>query len=209
MERGRVSFEALKHKAIPVLRGSSADAVLSLAHVLLEEGFTTLEVTFTVPNAERVIRELSRLEGVLIGAGTVLNAGDFERAVASGAGFVVSPGLTLLLSGAARVSDVPFLPGVLTPSEVMRALELGFEHLKLFPGELGGVAHLKSLRAPFPGVAFMPTGGVNVDNLEPWVSAGAFAVGIGSSLVGDGQAEGVRGRARALRSALEGLGWAT
>jgi 2-dehydro-3-deoxyphosphogluconate aldolase / (4S)-4-hydroxy-2-oxoglutarate aldolase len=202
-----VSLQRLKHTAIPVLRGSSADAVLSVARVLIDEGFTTLEVTFTVPDAARVIRKLSRLEGMLIGAGTVLNAGDLERAVESGAGFLVSPGLTLALSGAARTSKIPFLPGVLTPSEVMRAIELGFEHLKLFPGELGGVAHLKALRAPFPGVAFMPTGGVSADNLESWVNAGAFAVGIGSSLVGDDDPDGIRVRARGLRTALETVGW--
>ncbi len=204
-----MSFEALRHKAIPVLRGSNADVVLAVARRLIAEGFTTLEVTFTVPDAAQVVTELSLDKNVTVGAGTLLNAANLEAAVAAGARFLVSPGLTPALADAAREVNIPFLPGALTPSEVMVALEAGFDHLKLFPGELGGAAHLKSLRAPFPAVSLMPTGGVSADNLAEWVAAGAFAVGIGSSLIGDGSEAGIKSRARALRVALEAVGWSS
>lgn len=202
-----MNAEFLRHKAVPVLRGNSSEAVMHAAQLLVECGFTTLEVTLTTPGANEVIAALSSAQGVTVGAGTVLSAAQLEVALTAGAKFAVSPGLEPSLLEAAKGSSVPFIPGVFTPSEVMHAINNGFKVLKLFPGELGGVAHLKSLRAPFPNASFMPTGGVNAENLGAWVNAGAIAVGIGSSLIGDGQAGGIRTRARGLRAALEAVGW--
>jgi 2-dehydro-3-deoxyphosphogluconate aldolase / (4S)-4-hydroxy-2-oxoglutarate aldolase len=196
-------------RAIPVLRGHDWKDVLAAGQLLIGEGFKTLEITFTTPNAAHIIRKLAENQEAVVGAGTILDEGQLRAAINAGAQFAVSPGLEPTLLRAARASSVPFIPGVFTPSEVMNALGNGFKVLKLFPGELGGVSHLKSLRAPFPGVSFMPTGGVNADNLEQWVDAGAVAVGIGSSLVGDGNPEGIKTRARAVRASLEAVGWAT
>ena len=194
-------------RAIPVLRGENADKVLEVAHALFEEGFNCLEVTFTVPNAIEVIYELAKLEGVILGAGTVLNVSQVHAAVRAGAHFLVSPGTDAGLIEAAREAKTPMLPGVFTPSEVMQARALGCKVLKLFPGELAGIGHLKSLRGPFPDLNFMPTGGVNNTNIQDWANAGAVAVGIGSSLTGDGELTGIRERARALRTAIEGVIW--
>ncbi|NJK46595.1 MAG: bifunctional 4-hydroxy-2-oxoglutarate aldolase/2-dehydro-3-deoxy-phosphogluconate aldolase [Pleurocapsa sp. SU_196_0] len=174
-------------RAIPVLRGHDWQQVLEAGKLFLEEGFNTLEVTFTTPNAAHVIRKLAENPEAVVGAGTILDESQLRAAINAGAQFAVSPGLEPALLDAARASSIPFIPGVFTPSEVMNAVVNEFKVLKLFPGELGGVAHLKALRAPFPGVAVHATGGVNADNLESWVNAGAFAVGIGSSLVGDGE----------------------
>ena len=196
-------------RAIPVLRGENADKVLEVAHALFEEGFNCLEVTFTVPNAIEVISELAKLEGVVLGAGTVLNVSQVHAAVRAGAQFLVSPGTDAGLIEAAREAKTPMLPGVFTPSEVMQARALGCKVLKLFPGELAGIGHLKSLRGPFPDLNFMPTGGVNNANIQDWANAGAVAVGIGSSLTGEGELGRIRERARALRTTLEGVTWPT
>ena len=217
MERGWVNALELvtQARAIPVLRGKDPDAVLKIAKVLQEEGFKHLEITFTVPDAARVIWELNHLEGAVVGAGTVLDARQLWAAVRAGAKFLVSPGLDgVLLEALDDFRDKlgtdrpPFLPGVFTPSEVMNAVSKGFRVLKLFPGELGGVAHLKSLRGPFPNLHFMPTGGVTNVNLQDWARAGAVCVGIGSSLTGDGDLEGIRVRARELKKVLERVVWA-
>jgi 2-dehydro-3-deoxyphosphogluconate aldolase/(4S)-4-hydroxy-2-oxoglutarate aldolase len=108
-------------KVIPVLRGSNPEAAVELAKVLHEEGFQTLEVTFTVPGALDVIRELCRLEDAIVGARTVLDTAQLEAAVEAGAQFLVSPGLEPKLLETARHSPIPFLPGVFTASEVMQA----------------------------------------------------------------------------------------
>jgi 2-dehydro-3-deoxyphosphogluconate aldolase / (4S)-4-hydroxy-2-oxoglutarate aldolase len=196
-------------RAIPVLRGKSADGVLEVAHVLLEEGFGFLEVTLTVPNALEVMRELSKVNGVIVGAGTVLEVLQYKAAEKAGAGFIVSPGVDISVLEFAKGRKVPLIPGVFTPSEVMCARAYGFTVQKLFPGELGGIAHLKSLRGPFPDLHFMPTGGVNNANIQDWANAGAVAVGIGSSLTGNGDLAGIRIRARELRAVLNGVKWST
>jgi 2-dehydro-3-deoxyphosphogluconate aldolase / (4S)-4-hydroxy-2-oxoglutarate aldolase len=194
-------------RAIPVLRGKNADNVLEVAHVLLEEGFKFLEVTLTVPNALEVMHELSKIDGAIVGAGTVLGVAPYKAAEKAGAKFVVSPGVDISVLEFAKGRQVPMIPGVFTPSEVMCARANGFTVLKLFPGELGGVGHLKSLRGPFPDLHFMPTGGVNNANIQDWANAGAIAVGIGSSLTGDGGLNGIRARARELKVVLDGVTW--
>jgi 2-dehydro-3-deoxyphosphogluconate aldolase / (4S)-4-hydroxy-2-oxoglutarate aldolase len=196
-------------RAIPVLRGKSANSVLEVAHVLLEEGFKFLEVTFTVPNALEVMRELSKIDGAIVGTGTVLEVAQYKAAEKAGAKFIVSPGVDVSILEFAKGRKAPLIPGVFTPSEVMCARAYGFKVLKLFPGELGGIGHLKSLRGPFPDMHFMPTGGVNNANIQDWANAGAIAVGIGSSLTGDGGLAGVRARARELRAVLDGAKWST
>jgi 2-dehydro-3-deoxyphosphogluconate aldolase / (4S)-4-hydroxy-2-oxoglutarate aldolase len=194
-------------RAIPVLRGKSADSVLEVAQVLLEEGFKFLEVTFTVPNALEVMREISKMEGAIVGAGTVLEITQYKAAEKAGAKFIVSPGVDVSVLEFAKGRKTPLLPGVFTPSEVMCARAYGFSVLKLFPGELGGIGHLKSLRGPFPDLHFMLTGGVSNTNIQDWANAGAIAVGIGSSLTGDGDLNGIRARARELKTVLDGVTW--
>jgi 2-dehydro-3-deoxyphosphogluconate aldolase / (4S)-4-hydroxy-2-oxoglutarate aldolase len=197
----------MQARAIPVLRGNNADHVLEVAHVLLEEGFKFLEITLTVPNAFEVLRALSEVEGAIVGAGTVLEVSQFKAAEKAGAKFVVSPGVDVFVLEFAKGRTVPLIPGVFTPSEVMSARASGFDVLKLFPGELAGIGHLKSLRGPFPDLHFMPTGGVNNANIQDWANAGAIAVGIGSSLSGDGDLLGIRARARALKMVLTSVTW--
>jgi 2-dehydro-3-deoxyphosphogluconate aldolase/(4S)-4-hydroxy-2-oxoglutarate aldolase len=119
---------------------------------------------------------------VLVGAGTVCSAAQAQDAVAAGAQFLVSPGTRPDLAEALVATKVPTMLGVLSPSELMAAVDAGATAIKLFPASLGGPSLLRALRGPFPDVAIIPTGGVRPDNIADWFDAGALAVGAGSEL---------------------------
>lgn len=193
---------------VAVVRGSSRGAATEVSRALVEAGVEGIEVTFTTPEADRVLRDLADEYGdrVLVGAGTVLTAEQVDRSVASGARFLVSPGCDPALVPIMRQTGLLVLPGVLTPSEVLLARSLGATAVKLFPGSLGGPPHLSALRGPFPDVAFLPTGGVSALNAASWFEAGAVAVGAGGALAPptlEGRDRGqVTAAARALLEAV-------
>lgn len=157
---------------IPVLAIGNVDQAIPLARALADGGLKVLEVTLRTPCAlEAIQRIASSIDDVCIGAGTVLTGQDLDLAQAAGARFAVSPGATAALLTAARRSGLPFLPGIATPSEIMTALEAGFDCLKFFPAEAaGGIAMLKSFGGPFPGVSFCPTGGVREETLASYLA---------------------------------------
>lgn len=148
---------------IPVLTIEREHDAVPLARALLEGGLSVIEVTFRTEAAVAAIEAIARdLPQVMIGAGTLLRAADVAAAVKAGAKFLVSPGTTPQLAGAALATDLPYLPGVATPSEIMTARALGVCVMKLFPAEaMGGVAMLRALAPVFPGVEFCPTGGID------------------------------------------------
>ena len=150
---------------IPVLVLEKVSSAAPLAASLLRGGVSVLEVTLRTPVALGVIREMTSVDGVLIGAGTVLNARQLDRAVEAGAAFIVSPGLTDDLAKAAEQANVPLLAGVSTATDIMRGLDLGLSHFKFFPAETsGGAAAIKAFSGPFAQVKFCPTGGVSIAN---------------------------------------------
>jgi 2-dehydro-3-deoxyphosphogluconate aldolase/(4S)-4-hydroxy-2-oxoglutarate aldolase len=175
---------------VPVIRATSADQAFFACRALHAGGVDVFEITLTVPDAVRVIRELvAQFSGdVLVGAGTVLD-GDAARAcIRAGAEFIVSPGFDPEIVRAAHDAGKPALPGVITPTEIMAATRAGADILKLFPASaLGGAKYLRALRAPFEYVRFLPTGGVNATTAREFIAAGAVALGVGSELV-DAQA---------------------
>lgn len=148
---------------IPVLTIEREHDAVPLARALLEGGLSVIEVTFRTEAAVAAIEAIARdLPQVIIGAGTLLRAADVAAAVKAGAKFLVSPGTTPQLAGAALATDLPYLPGVATPTEIMTARALGICVMKLFPAEaMGGVAMLRALAPVFPGVEFCPTGGID------------------------------------------------
>jgi len=164
-----------------------ADAV-PLAEALLAGGLHTMEIPFrTAAAAESVKRIRQGLPGMCIGAGTLLTAEQVQRAVDAGAQFGVAPGLNEAVLTAAHKNKMPFFPGVMTPTEVGRALDLGWKHLKFFPAEAaGGVAMLKALAGPFAhtGVQFVPTGGINATNLPDYLALPQVAAIAGSWMAG-------------------------
>jgi len=156
---------------IPVLVVEDAAHARPLAEALVAGGLKALEVTLRTPCAVECIAEMSKVEGAVVGAGTVLNEMDMDVALAAGARFIVSPGLTERLGEAAAERDVPFLPGVASAGDIMRGLDLGFEHFKFFPAETsGGINALKALAGPFGNIAFCPTGGITSQTAESWLS---------------------------------------
>src|SRR4029079_9288172 len=129
------------------------------------------EVTLRTPVAMEAIRQMSRVDGAIVGAGTVLNEVHLAQAIDAGSKFIVSPGLTNPLALAARDTEIPFLPGVATAADIMRGLDLGLERFKFFPAEAsGGIPALKALSAPFINARFCPTGGVRPDNAAEWLA---------------------------------------
>ena len=148
---------------IPVIVIDKLDDAVPLARALVAGGIRVLEVTLRTPMALQAIEAIANeVEGAITGVGTITRAEDFHLARKAGAVFGVSPGLTPELIAAARDSDLPLLPGVMTPSDVIAARAAGFAELKLFPAQqAGGIGMLKALAGPFPGVTFCPTGGIS------------------------------------------------
>ena len=184
---------------IPVLVTDDVGEARELAEALIEGGLKVLEVTLRTPHALQVVRRMKLVRGGIVGAGTVLNRDQAEEALAAGAEFLVSPGLTEPLAVAAQKLGAPFLPGVATAGDIMRGLDLGLEHFKFFPATAaGGIPALKALTAPFPGVKFCPTGGITEQTAPDWLALrGVLCVG-GSWLVPPGaDADAVHALARA------------
>ncbi len=156
---------------IPVIVIDRVEDALPLARALVAGGLRVLEVTLRTPAALDALRAMCSVPGAIVGAGTVLDVGQYDAAIEAGAQFVVSPGLTDHLAGAARERAVPLLPGTATASEVMRAREAGFTRLKFFPAEsAGGVSALKSLCSVFRDVRFCPTGGITAASARTYLA---------------------------------------
>ncbi|MGJ4845667.1 bifunctional 4-hydroxy-2-oxoglutarate aldolase/2-dehydro-3-deoxy-phosphogluconate aldolase [Leifsonia sp. Le1] len=173
-------------RAITVVRAPRIDDPSALCAALASGGIRAVEFTFTTPGVERIVAEAAAAaseHGALVGAGTVTDEVKAEAAIAAGARFIVTPGLHDGVAAICREAGIPFLLGALTPTEVMRAVEAGAAAVKIFPATLVGPGYLKDLGGPFPGVEFVPSGGLRADNAAAWVQAGALAVTAGSSVV--------------------------
>ena len=170
---------------IAVVRAPRADLVTPLARALLDGGVIAIEVTMTTPEAIEAIREANRAVGreALIGVGTVLNGATATAAIEAGAEFVVSPVTRKEIADAARALNRPVMLGAYTPTEAQTAHEMGSDFIKIFPADTLGPAYIKALRAPLPHLQIVPTGGVDLNTIGPFLKAGCVAVGVGSSLV--------------------------
>lgn len=191
---------------VAVVRAATPALAVTASRALADGGVTAIEVTYTVPDAAAAIAELAADERLLVGAGTITTAAQAREAVAAGARYLVSPHRCDAALDVAEEAGIPALPGVFTPSEVVAAAARA-RLLKLFPANVGGVDLLKTLRGPFPDLAFIPSGGVTADNLGDWLAAGAVAVSAGSSLapstaVATGDADAIAASARRWSEAL-------
>ena len=172
---------------IPVLVIHNVSDARPIAEALVAGGLPVLEVTLRTPAALEAIREMTQVEGAVVGAGTVLNDRDLEASLKAGAQFIVSPGLTDGIGKAAITSGIPFLPGVATASDIMRGLDLGLDRFKFFPAmAAGGIQTLKALAAPFHQCRFCPTGGITQENAHNWLALDAVTCVGGSWLVKQG-----------------------
>jgi 2-dehydro-3-deoxyphosphogluconate aldolase/(4S)-4-hydroxy-2-oxoglutarate aldolase len=171
---------------IPVIRAANVEEAIRAVEAICQGGIPIVEITMTVPNAPSVIRDVVRRHGskVLVGAGTVLSTEQAKLCMDAGAQFLVSPGLSPAVISFAQTRDALAIAGALTPTELMNAQSSGARLIKIFPcGNVGGPKYLKSLKAPFPDAALIPTGGVNISNAADFILAGAFALGIGADLI--------------------------
>ncbi|MBR23026.1 MAG: 2-dehydro-3-deoxyphosphogluconate aldolase [Leifsonia sp.] len=178
---------SLVHEAgvLAVVRAPSADSAIDAAEALIRGGITGIEITFSTPEAMSVVAELRRRYGdaAFVGAGTVMTHAHVDEALAAGASFLVAPGTVPDLAREMTSTGIITMTGAMTPTEVMTALDLGVDIVKVFPASIGGPGFLRALREPFPHVALMPTGGVTVANLAEFLHAGAIAVGAGGDLL--------------------------
>ena len=190
---------------IPVLVVEDAAHARPIAEALVKGGIRALEVTLRTPAALEVIAEMAKVEGAVVGAGTVVNARQLDDAIAAGARFIVSPGLTDTLTSAALDRGIAYLPGVSDAADIMRGLDHGLDRFKFFPAEAsGGIAALKALAAPFFQCRFCPTGGISAGNAAQWLAlpfvgcvGGSWVVPAGAPDIG--RIEALAREAAALR----------
>lgn len=169
---------------LAVIRGPSAELTVQMVEALAAGGVTGIEITYSTPNAEDVVRTLVNKFGneILIGMGTLTKPEQPACAKEAGAEFLVSPVCEPTLVKSMIASGLLTMAGAFTPTEVLQTYNLGVDVVKVFPGSLGGPAYVKALKGPFPYIPMMPTGGVSATNVGEWFAAGVVAVGAGSEL---------------------------
>jgi 2-dehydro-3-deoxyphosphogluconate aldolase/(4S)-4-hydroxy-2-oxoglutarate aldolase len=170
---------------VAVVRAQDTDTAVRITDACIEGGVAAIELTFTVPHADKVIEELAKRytsDEIILGAGTVLDATTARIAMLSGAEYIVSPALDIDTLKMCNRYRVAMMPGIMSVREGLLAMENGADILKVFPGELFGPKIIKAIKGPIPYAKMMPTGGVTVDNVGEWIKAGAVAVGAGGAL---------------------------
>jgi 2-dehydro-3-deoxyphosphogluconate aldolase/(4S)-4-hydroxy-2-oxoglutarate aldolase len=203
MDKRRVVERIRELGLVPVIRAQSPDEASRAIEAIRAGGIDVIEITMTVPGAVPLIAEIAqRFKDAIVGAGTVLDAETARACILAGARFVVSPALDLGTIECCRRYGIAVLPGALTPTEVLLAWQSGADIVKVFPaGALGGPSYIKALKAPFPQIELIPTGGVSVETAAAFIQAGAAALGVGADLVDlkalrDGKADLLTDRAR-------------
>lgn len=170
---------------VAVVRSNSKEEAIKSVSACIDGGIPIVEVTFTTPEATEVIRALRNNfenERLIIGAGSVLDSETARIAILEGASFIVSPTFDKKTAMLCNRYQIPYIPGCMTPTEILRALDYGLSIVKLFPATAYKPDFMKAIIGPLPQVNFIPTGGINLDNIEDWIKAGAIAVGIGGDL---------------------------
>ncbi|MFT8461765.1 MAG: bifunctional 4-hydroxy-2-oxoglutarate aldolase/2-dehydro-3-deoxy-phosphogluconate aldolase [Liquorilactobacillus ghanensis] len=187
MKKVTILEKIVESGIVAVIRGESPQKAAKTAEAVIKGGVKGIELTFTVPQIDKVIAELSDKyhdSEVAVGAGTVLDATSARIAILAGAEFIVSPSFNIEVAKICNLYQIPYVPGCMTVTEVQTALSYGVDIIKLFPGSVTGSKMINAIHGPLPDVNIMPTGGVSLDNMEDWFKAGAIVVGTGSNLTG-------------------------
>ncbi|MGL6115767.1 MAG: bifunctional 2-keto-4-hydroxyglutarate aldolase/2-keto-3-deoxy-6-phosphogluconate aldolase [Cetobacterium sp.] len=175
----------IKTGVVAVVRAENLQEAKRISNACIAGGVNAIEVTYTVPGATEVIRELSKEfpgDDFIIGAGTVLDSETARMAILAGAKYIVSPGFDENTAKLCNKYAIPYMPGCMTITEMTKAMELGCDIIKLFPGSAFGPDFVKAVKAPLPQANIMPTGGVSLDNVDKWFKNGVVAVGVGGKL---------------------------
>ncbi|WP_336854598.1 bifunctional 4-hydroxy-2-oxoglutarate aldolase/2-dehydro-3-deoxy-phosphogluconate aldolase [Sinomonas albida] len=173
-------------RTLAVVRAASIPDAAGLAGALASSGIRALELTFTTPDVLTHVRravDTAGEHGAAVGIGTVLTGDQARAAIDAGAQFLVTPGIRTEVAAVASAAGVPFCLGAMTPSEVAQAVDLGSSVVKIFPARQVGPGFLKDLHGPYPGVRFLPSGGIDASNARSYLDAGALAVCCGTSVV--------------------------
>lgn len=185
MKRIELIGKIVESGVVAVIRAESKEQGIKITEAVKKGGIKALEVTMTVPGAVDIIKELAERykdEDVIIGAGTVLDPETARLCILAGAQYIVSPSLNVETVKLCNRYRIPVMPGVMTVKETLEALELGVEICKVFPGNAFGPSIISAFKGPIPQGNFMPTGGVNLENVKDWIKSGAVAVGTGGDL---------------------------
>jgi 2-dehydro-3-deoxyphosphogluconate aldolase/(4S)-4-hydroxy-2-oxoglutarate aldolase len=187
MQKEQVISRIKQSGLVAVVRAENTEKAIKITEACIEGGVAAIELTFTVPFAHQVIESLAKryTNGeIILGAGTVLDPETARIAILSGSEYIVSPYLNADTIKLCNRYRKPIMPGVMTITEAVTAMELGADIIKMFPGELFGPKFIKAIKGPLPYVQIMPTGGVTVANAHEWIEAGAVALGAGGALTG-------------------------
>jgi 2-dehydro-3-deoxyphosphogluconate aldolase / (4S)-4-hydroxy-2-oxoglutarate aldolase len=206
LEKIRALQRIVESGLIAIVRVERADEAVAIVEACHKGGVGAIEVTFTVPGAEGVIREMahqfSKGEFVL-GAGTVLDPETARIAILAGAQYIVTPALNEATVRLCNRYQIPCIPGAMTVEETIRAMECGADLVKLFPGELYGPSVIKAFRGPLPQANLVPTGGVTLENVSEWIAAGAVAVAVGGALTSAAKSGGMKSVTQTAQKFLE------
>jgi len=174
-----------KNKVFAVIRAEDTEDAIRFANACIEGGLKLIEITFSFPGADGVIKELSKIDDVIVGAGTVLNIDMAKTAATSGARFLISPHTDKEIISYAKSHELLVVTGTLTSSEILNAWNMGVDQVKIFPVKaVGGASYIQAIKETLPFIEIMTTGGVTVENFTEFLKAGATAVGLSSSLIG-------------------------
>ena len=185
MDKETVLLKIQEVGLVAVVRATTADQAKKITDACINAGIAAIEMTFTVPEADKVIREVANTyspEQIILGAGTVMDAETARIAILAGAQYIVSPYFDIETAKLCNRYRIPYMPGVMTIKEAVSAMEAGADIIKLFPGDVLGPQMVKAIHGPIPYAKIMPTGGVSADNVGEWIKAGVVAVGAGGSL---------------------------
>ena len=185
---------------VAVVRAESIAEAVRISSACIEGGVPAIEVTYTVPGATEVIKALKETfpaDKLIVGAGTVLDVATARIAILAGAEYIVSPGFDEETAKLCNLYQIPYMPGCMTITEMMKAMQYGADIVKLFPGSAFGPSFVKAVKAPLPQANIMPTGGVSLDNVEEWFKNGVVAVGAGGKLA-TGSSESITATAKAF-----------
>jgi len=200
------ALKDLKNDIVAVIRIKDTNLARLVTEEVIKNGFKFIELTLSIDNAESLITEMKeKYKDAYIGAGTVLSVEDCQKVIKAGADFVVSPCINTDVIETCINQDILCLPGAATPTEINNCYNLGAKIVKVFPGETLGPAFIKNVKAPMPFVECMPSGGVDLDNIDKWFASGAYAVSVGSALysgINESNLHEIGDRARAYLNKL-------
>lgn len=182
---------------VAVIRGKDHAEAMNYIKGSIDGGIKAIELTYSIPNMPELLKKVKEeYKDGFFGAGSVLNSQMAIEAIEAGAEYIVSPGYNEGVNEVCKERNIAYCPGCMTITEMMNALEKGNELVKMFPGNLFGPSFIKAVKAPIPNINIMPTGGVDIDNVQEWFKSGVTCVGVGSSLLASGDYEKIKNLAR-------------